>query len=211
MIASLAESDTRTPRQLLPDFYKQYNLGNDGGQASPFVRVELTKNIVLYIPNFDARRKAVFKHDVHHMATGYTSTFKGETEIGAWEIASGCRHYWVAFVLDMSGVMTGLLFNPIGIYRAFVKGRRTRNLYSDNLSDAQIMDMPLASIRNILLLSSYPEKNMGNMIDVLLFLLMLLVGVIFSVLSLVFLPFVLFYTLYIVLSKKDGSSIGKNL
>lgn len=193
-----AESEIQTPRELLPEFYKQYQLNDDGGQSSSYVRVELIKKVFIYFPNFDARRKAVFKHDVHHIATGYTSTFKGETEIGAWEIASGCRHYWVAFILDMQAVMIGMLFNPAGVYNAFVKGRRTKNLYRDVFTDEQLMDMPLSAIKENLLLNSYPEKKKGSFIDLLLFLLLLLFGVLYSVLSLALLPFVLLYTIYII-------------
>jgi hypothetical protein len=195
-------SDMQTPRELLPVFYKQYDLNDDGGHSSSYVRIELTKKILLYIPNFDARRKAVFKHDIHHIATGYTSTFKGETEISAWEIASGCRHYWVAWVLDMQAIMIGMLFNPLGVYKAFVKGRRTKNLYNDAFADEQLMDMPLSEIKESLLLTNYPQKKKGNLIDLILFLLMLLLGVVYAALSLVLLPFVLFYTLYIMLSNK---------
>jgi hypothetical protein len=209
MMLSLTERDSQTPRQLLPGFYKQYNLEDDGGQNSPYVRIEFTKNFALYFPNFAARRKAVFKHDVHHIATGYASTYKGETEIGAWEIASGCRQYWVAFVLDMSAFMTGLLFNPLGVYRAFVKGRRTRNLYTNNFTDEQIMDMPLSSIRESLKLNNYPENNMGNLFDLLLFLMLVLFGIVYSVLSILLLPFVLIYSLYIIVGHKAKSSLSE--
>ena len=125
-----AENDMQTPRDLLPAFYRKYQLGDDGGQSRAYVKVELTKKISLYFPNFDARRKAIFKHDVHHMVTGYTSTFKGETEIGAWEIGSGCRQYWAAFILDIAAITPGMLINAAGIYKAFVRGRRTKNLYA---------------------------------------------------------------------------------
>jgi hypothetical protein len=199
---SIADSDRQTPRELLPVFYKQYDLNDDGGQSSAYVRVEFTKKICLYFPNFEARRKAVFKHDVHHIATGYTSTFKGETEIGAWEIASGCRHYWVAFVLDLHAVMIGLLFNPTGVYKAFVKGRRTKNLYRDVFTDEQLMNISISEIRESMLLNSYPERQKGDFIDLILFMLLLLFGVIYSILSLVLLPFVILYTVYIITIKK---------
>ena len=133
--------------------------------------------------------------------TGYTSTFKGETEIGAWEIASGCRHYWVAFVLDMQALMIGILFNPLGVYRAFVRGRRTKNLYYDEFSDLQLMDMPLQEIRKHLLLELHPENENGNPVDVLLLLLLVLFGIIYSLLSLILLPFVIVYTLFIIATK----------
>jgi hypothetical protein len=204
----LLSNDKQTPRELLPVFYKQYNLEDDGGQNSPSVKIEFTKKISLYFPNFKARRKAVFKHDVHHIATGYASTFKGETEIGAWEIASGCRHYWVAFVLDLHAVMIGLLFNPVGVYKAFIKGRRTKNLYEDIFTDMQLMDMSFSEIKENMLLSKYPEKQKGNLSDFILFMLLLLFGAVYSVLSLLLFPFILVYTIYVILKLKPRTETG---
>lgn len=196
-----AETASQTPRQLLPAFYKQYNLSNDGGQGSFYVKIEFTKKLFIYFPNFDARRKAVFKHDIHHIATGYTSTFNGETEISAWEIASGCRHYWAAFLLDLHGMTIGILYNLPGVYKAFVKGRHTKNLYSDIFSDEQLLDIPLQKIREELLLNDYSANIKGNATDLLLFLLVLFLGAIYSLLSLVLLPFVLLFSLYVTIRK----------
>ena len=204
-------NNTQSPRELLPAFYHQYQLCNDGGHSSSYVKIEFTKRIFLFFPNFDARRKAVFKHDVHHIATGYTSTFKGETEISAWEIASGCRHYWVAWVLDLHAMMIGLLFNPIGVFKAFIKGRYTKNLYTDNFTDEQIIDMPLNKIKEYMLLNVFDQsKKKPGFADILLFLLVLLLGAIYSLLSLVLLPFVLLYTLYVLMNSnkvKDQAAI----
>jgi hypothetical protein len=196
------EPALQTPRQLLPSFYKQYDLSNDGGQGSFYVKIEFTKRIFIYFPNFDARRKAVFKHDIHHIATGYTSTFSGETEISAWEIASGCRHYRAAFLLDLHGMTIGALYNLPGVYKAFVKGRRTKNLYSDIYSDEQLPDIPLQTIREQLLLNNYPPNTKGNATDLVLFLLTLFLGIVYSLLSLVILPFILLFSIYVMIRKK---------
>jgi hypothetical protein len=194
--------ESKTPRELLPAFYQQYNLDDDGGQNSSYVKIEFTEKFFLYFPNFDIRRKAVFKHDVHHIATGYTSTFKGETEISAWELASGCKRYWAAYALDLHAVMIGMIFNPAGVYRAFIKGRNTKNLYADVFTDEQLIDMPLYEIKESLLLNKYSGKEKSHFIDWILFALMLLFGLIYSVSSLVLLPFVLLYTAFIILKKK---------
>lgn len=42
-----------------------------GGKAAPALEFEFTKKIILYIPNFSARKKTVLKHDFHHVVTGY--------------------------------------------------------------------------------------------------------------------------------------------
>jgi hypothetical protein len=185
---------------LLPEFHKQYGLGTDGGQSSPFVRIELSKKIILYFPNFKARKIAVLKHDIHHIVTGYRSTFKGETEIGAWEIGSGCRKYWAAWILDISSVMTGILFNPWKIVKAYARGRRTKNLYHHIISDEEALQMKLGEIQHALYLDKFTADTRPGLTDLLLFLLLALAGLLFSVVSLALLPFILAYTLYIKIS-----------
>jgi hypothetical protein len=197
-----------TIRELLPEFYSQYNLGMDGGQSSPYVRVEITKHIILYIPNFTARKKAVLKHDIHHIVTGYPSTFKGESEIGAWEIGSGCKHYWAAWVLDASGFMTGILFNLWGVLKAFARGRGTKNLYYDNITDEKALDMKLGEIQKLLLLDKYPKETKPSVIDVMVFAIYALAGLVYSILSILLLPFVLGYTVYVIAEKKIYCNIG---
>ncbi len=186
--------EDKTIKELLPGFYKEYNLGMDGGQSSSFVRVEVTKKITLYIPNFKARRKAVIKHDIHHIVTGYRSTFKGESEIGAWEIGSGCKHYWAAWVLDASGFMTGIVFNLWGVLKAFARGRRTRNLYYDDISTEEALNMKVSELKKCLSLDKYPTNTKPTFVDLLLF---AFFALIFSILSILLLPFIMIYTVYI--------------
>ena len=189
--------DHQTPRELLPAFYEQYNLGADGGQGCSYVRIEITKKLILYIPNFNERKRAVLKHDIHHLVTGYPSTFKGETEISAWEIGSGCRNYWAAWILDLPGMMMGLLFNPIGVFKAFIRGRRTLNLYSEKWTEEQALDMQVFALKKQMLLDIPDSQLKWNPVDLGLLFLVLIVGIVYSILSLLFLPFVLIYTAYI--------------
>lgn len=189
--------EDKTLKDLLPDFYKEYNLGEEGGNNKSSVRVEVTKKIVLYIPNFKARRKAVIKHDIHHIVTGYRSTLKGETEIGAWEIGSGCKGYWAAWVLDASGVMTGIVFNLWGVLKAFARGRRTRNLYHDIAPNEKVLNMNVDDVKKLLYLDKYSKSTKPSFIDIILFTVFAFFGLIYSVLSILLLPFILIYTAYI--------------
>ncbi|MGI8581188.1 MAG: hypothetical protein ACR2KX_03295 [Chitinophagaceae bacterium] len=191
----------KTLRELLPEFYKQYNLGADGGNNSASVKIEMTKNFALYFPNFAARKRAVLKHDIHHLVTNYPSTFKGEAEIGAWEIASGCKNYWVAWMLDMSGMMTGIIFNFWGVIKAFARGRRTKNLYYNIISTNQALDMKPGELQKALSLDKYSKHTKPSFIDLLVFAAWAAAGIIYSILSLVFLPFIIIYTIYIKLQK----------
>lgn len=187
----------QTLRELLPEFYKQYNLGPEGGNDIASVKIEITKNFALYIPNFTARKKAVLKHDIHHLVTNYPSTFTGETEIGAWEIASGCKKYWVAWMLDMSGMMTGILFNFWGVLKAFARGRRTKNLYYHIISNEEALDMKPSELQELLLLDKYPKNTKPTFIDLIVFAAWAVIGLVYLIFSLLLIPFIIVYTIYI--------------
>jgi ubiquinone biosynthesis protein Coq4 len=73
--------------------------------------------------------RAVKLHDLHHVVTGYETTWTGESEIGAWELASGCAGFFWAWYLNLSALAIGIAIAPREIFRAFVRGRHTSNLY----------------------------------------------------------------------------------
>jgi len=174
----------------------------DGGQSSPYVAVEFTKNIILYFPNFNARRNAVLMHDIHHIVTGYPSTFTGETEIGAWEIGSGCKKYWAAWILDISGMMAGIIYNLSGVLKAFARGRRTINLYHHTINTSQAMDMTVGEIEKALMLDIYSKDTRPDITDIVAFAWNTLWGLLLMILSALLIPFIIGYTIYIRLQKR---------
>lgn len=84
--------------------------------------------IPIAYPNISARRRAVRYHDLHHVVTGYATDLRGEVQISAWEIRSGCKDYWVAWILGLSGLLTVFKW-PRETVHAFARGRRSKNLY----------------------------------------------------------------------------------
>ncbi|MBK9034642.1 MAG: hypothetical protein IPL61_25815 [Myxococcales bacterium] len=95
---------------------------------APWVKLRLGR-IPLGFPNSRARRAAVPLHDLHHIATGYETTWRGEGEIAAWELAAGCGRYWAAWGLNAGAMLIGLVLAPRRVVRAFVRGRRSKSLY----------------------------------------------------------------------------------
>jgi hypothetical protein len=183
-----------TPKELLSKFYEENNLPPDGGQSDSRVRLDIAKEIYFYIPNFDARRKAVLRHDVHHIVTGYSaSSFISECEISAWEIASGCKNYWAAFFINMQGIMSGLLINPWRVFIAFARGRRTLNLYHDLYTQEQFMETPIELLKDKLKLTNTKNNFKLTLTDYLAFLGILLIGLMNSIVSILFIPFLVVY------------------
>lgn len=119
--------------------------GPDGGVAERWA-VTRVGPVPICIPNTAARRKAVPYHDANHVVSGYEHDLVGESEIGAWELGGGCRGYVAAWVLNWAALVPGLVVAPRRMFRAFVRGRHSRNLYAFDLD--QLLELPLAEVRH---------------------------------------------------------------
>lgn len=136
-------------------FFKEAQLGDDGGYSSRWVKVEF-KPFPLYFPNSDARRRAVKLHDLHHIATGYGGDWTGEVEIAAWELASGCGRHLVAWVLNLGAFVVGLVIAPRRLWRAFRAGRRALNLYHVGFDESALRTTTVGALRNRLNIPKWP-------------------------------------------------------
>lgn len=181
----------------LNSFYEEYNLGVDGGVAKPHVRIDMASWFHFYLPNPPIRKKAVLKHDMHHMITGYKGDIKGESEISAWEVGSSCKNYWAAWFLDLSGFMMGILINPVNVFKAFIRGRNSKNLYYEELTDQEAKSMTLPELRKFIQLPEEGAELKATMADVLLFTWWIFVGLVMTVASIVLIPMVAIYTLFV--------------
>lgn len=92
--------------------------------------------VPLYVLNTKSRVRAVRFHDLHHVLTGYETTWSGEGEIAAFEIASGCADHYAAWYLNLSAFAIGLLLAPGAMLRAFRRGSRAKNLYRSTFDDS---------------------------------------------------------------------------
>lgn len=102
--------------------------GIDEPHDVPWVTLK-TPLVNLKMPNAKGRIQVVRLHDLHHIATGYPTTWRGEGAIGAWEIASGCERYFWAWALNFGAFCLGMLLAPKATARAFFSGKRSKNLY----------------------------------------------------------------------------------
>jgi hypothetical protein len=140
-----AYPDTLSLRDARRRYFDANGFGEDGGYAKRWVEVKLGP-AVFWFPNTQGRVRAVRYHDLHHVATGYDTDLAGEGEIGAWEIASGCRGFFAAWWLNLVAMCFGLFLAPGRIFRAFVRGRHSRNLYGERF-DEDLLARPVADVR----------------------------------------------------------------
>ena len=155
-------------------YFTLNNFGEDGGYAERWIKVKIWL-LPIWLPNTEGRRKAVKLHDIHHVLTEYPTTWRGEAEISAWEVgAGGLRRYYAGWLLDLLNIAQGLVVNPLGVYRGFMRGRRSRNLYSTEFQE-ELLDHQVGEYRHLLRLDRAP--NPPKLPDHLLFALWTVVSV----------------------------------
>jgi hypothetical protein len=116
-------------------YFRLNGFGTDGGYEERWIKVKVWR-IPIWLPNTEGRRRAVKLHDLHHVLTEYPTTWRGEAEISAWEVGSGgLKRYYAGWVLDLMNIAQGLVVNPRGIYRGFMRGRQTSNMYTVEFSE----------------------------------------------------------------------------
>lgn len=101
---------------------------DERGYAARWVKLQAGP-LPLYLLNTQARVRAVRLHDIHHVLTEYATTWTGEAEIAAWEIASSCAAHYAAWLLNLQAMAIGLALAPRAVFRAFMRGRHSANLY----------------------------------------------------------------------------------
>src|SRR5947207_12758026 len=118
--------DTMSLRDARTLFFERSNLGADGGYSSRWVRVE-SKPIAFYFPNCHSRVAAARLHDLHHIVAEYGTDWPGEAGIAAWEIASGCTHYYAAAILNLGAFAVGRIVAAQRQLLVFISGRHAHD------------------------------------------------------------------------------------
>lgn len=144
----MADAPDERIGSLLERHYRTHGLAANGGETSSWFRLRIG-SVSLLLPNPPGRRRALFFHDVNHVAAGYNTMFsEGEMEIAGFEIGAGCGRYFMAWLINLFMLTLGIVSRPRRTFRALVRGRRTRSIYTLRLSKAQIVAMTLSQLRS---------------------------------------------------------------
>lgn len=122
---------------LRAEFFRSSGFGVDGGESARWVRYPVW-GLSIVLPNVESRRRALRLHDLHHLATGYETSWTGEAEIAAWELAAGCHGYAAAWALNLVAFSIGVVIAPRRVWHAFVRGRSSTTLYRHHWNDAYL-------------------------------------------------------------------------
>lgn len=176
--------ERETMREARDRYFEANDFGADGGYGEAWVDFKLGP-IPLPFPNTPGRVRAVRYHDLHHVLTGYDTDPRGEFEISAWEVGAGCEGFFAAWVINLGGLVAGVLSAPRRTFRAFIRGRRSRTLYASDLE--ALLDARVGEVRSRYI----GDADAARPADVARFAVMLVGGVIVGLISTaIFLPLV---------------------
>lgn len=118
----------------------------DEWMAKSWLEVRVENKVVRVFPLWPIQH-AIRKHDIHHVLTGYSTSFKGEAELAAWELSTGGCHLNLIFWIDrFGGLLIGLAMFPRSTFTAFLRGIGSRNTFSMNLDE--ILELDVADLRD---------------------------------------------------------------
>ena len=139
-------TDTTTLRQARDRYLSEAGLST-ATYTDDWVDIQLGP-LPLRLPSTAARKRVLPLHDLHHALTGYKADIRGEAEIGAWELAGGIGRHTVGYVLDLLTFVWAPLVVPRRVWRAFVRGRHSKNFYRHPLPlDPTLLDEPVQAVR----------------------------------------------------------------
>jgi|SRR5580658_780443 hypothetical protein len=160
-MASLVPYDpASTVRAARALYFETNGFGSDGGYEQKWVTVKVGP-AAFVIANTKGRVRSVRLHDLHHIATGYPTTLEGEALIGAWELASSCRDHLAAWFLNASAFAVGLVVAPRALWRAFVRGRHSSNLYRRDYTE-ELLDGTVGDLRRQLRVDGQHEASFAD-------------------------------------------------
>jgi hypothetical protein len=176
-------------KDALNTFYKKNDFGADGGANKKTAKIKIGRwNFI--IPNTQGRKRALIFHDIHHIVAEYNVNFKGETHISGWEIGSSCKGYITALFLNLMAFTAGLFLHPKGVYKSFVRGRHSQNLYHNVVGKKELLKMNIEEIQTLLKLN-LPYKR--TTLDVFFFVLWIFISL--AVLSVPYMLYLLVFML----------------
>lgn len=139
-------NDSQTVKEALKEFYDTHYFG-DAAFRDDWVMVQVGP-IKLPMYNSAQRKQVVHLHDLTHLVTGYDTSWAGEGEVAAHELAIGFPlKYWVGYIYSPFALIGGLMVAPKRTLRSWKKWRGKMNLYKLDLPRATLDQMTIGELK----------------------------------------------------------------
>ena len=148
-----------TVRQSIQEFYNRHDFGEEGGVNEKYAWIKFGF-FSIPLPNVAGRSQNIYLHDVSHIVTGNDTTWKGESAVSAWEVASGgWDKLYVPWLLTLWAMGLGVLFYPTTTLKSFKKGLTMRNALTCGLTKAEIFNYSVPGLQKFLSDKPSNDKN----------------------------------------------------
>jgi hypothetical protein len=148
-----------TVEHAIKQFYKKNNFADDGGKSENVGWIKFGF-FSFPIPNPESRKKNLFIHDINHIATGFDTTWRGESAVSAWEIAAGgWGKYYFIWLIVLWAMGVGVVFYPKSTFLAFKKGQTMLNPAFLKYSKADFLKMEVLELQNKLVSNANSNRN----------------------------------------------------
>lgn len=124
----------------LNEFYKQNNIPKDGGYGDAFFKFSVF-GLDLNLPNPKFRRDAIHVHDLQHVLNNCDTSWKGESFISGWEIATGMWKYFPLGLLSLWALGYGFWLYPKQAYLGYKKGLTNHGIIDLQISKSAFLKM----------------------------------------------------------------------
>ena len=142
-------------------FYRTHGFPNDGGITKDKWSPLGCRDLKVYLPNFEWRKKAIPFHDLHHIINQYAFSPTGEFQVAAWEFAAGKYPNMFTTVFCLPLVSMGAVLIPKRQFLAFLRGRRSRTLYCNHSYD-EVLNRTVGSLRDEILPKEAYRADIGD-------------------------------------------------
>lgn len=150
-------SPNNTVGQAIAKFYLENDFGDEGGVNEKYAWIKFGF-FSIPIPNAESRRKNVYLHDINHIITDNNTTWKGESAVSSWEIASGgWGNLYIPWILTLWAMGLGVLFYPKNTLKSFEQGLSMNNAFTCGLTKSDIFSLSVPDLR--LLLDNKSKRN----------------------------------------------------
>ena len=130
----------------LQQFYTENNFAKDGGESEDTFELKF-KLFTLKLPNSQFRKDVIHIHDIQHILYNCDTTWKGESFIAGWEIATGLwKHLPIGF-MSLWAMGFSLLNYPKEVLKGYKAGLQCKGIIDLKMTKQQLLSLSINELK----------------------------------------------------------------
>ncbi len=135
-----------TIAQALQQFYKDNNFAKDGGESEDTFELKF-KFFTLKLPNSQFRKDVIHIHDIQHILYNCDTTWKGESFIAGWEIATGLWKHLPIGLMSLWAMGFCLLNYPKEVLLGYKAGLNCKGIIDLKISKDDLLNLSINELK----------------------------------------------------------------